>query len=190
MPKLHLYHSLEPLISNSKKHIPIVVNPYNTVVTAFFVNPQFNGRYGSSGPSKSTITSVDVFVCDNGCVKGVVCPGSRLRILDTTDWARLSTADRLEDAVVCFSSFPLVVVPLLSCCSWSSIESMSMSSSLEVDAWSWCVIAFAVGIIIMTTRYQTQFLLFGKQNIYIRLDGSCGCIVVYYSLYNNSRQKG
>lgn len=114
LPKSHLLYarisqpSLVVCISESGLRIPIVVNPYSTVVTAFFLNPQFNGLYGSSGPSKSTMTSSDVLLCDKGCVKRAVCPGSRLRILDITDCARCSSTDSPEAAVVCFSSAELL----------------------------------------------------------------------------------
>lgn len=124
-------------------HIPIVVNPYRTVVTAFFLNPQFSGLYGSSGPSKSTIYSGLVFVCDSGCVNFAVWPGSRLRIRDTTDCARCSKTDSPDAAVLCFSSL-FGASSMVSPCdpdSMSSVElreECSCSSSRSVCAMVWC----------------------------------------------------
>lgn len=85
-------------------HLPMVVSPYSSVVIAFLRKLQFIGRYGSSGPSNSTITSSEVLVCDSGCVKRAVWPGSRLRMREITECARFSNADNPEAAVVCFSN--------------------------------------------------------------------------------------
>ena len=75
-------------------------------MTFFFVG-QFCGRYGSSGPSKSTITSAVVRLCDSGWSNtGMV---GRVLIL-------LSTVSRRE--MVRESGSASADEPTPSCCVW------------------------------------------------------------------------
>lgn len=77
---------------------PIVVKAYRNVVTSFFLKSQFSGKYGSSGPSKSTITSDPVRTCARGCVKAGTC--LRFRIADIVDSTRANDGGSRSDRLV------------------------------------------------------------------------------------------
>lgn len=62
-----------PALYADDAHVAVmVVSPYIIVVSTFFFVGQFIGRYGSSGPSKSTSTSAAVCWWASGCVNGCV----------------------------------------------------------------------------------------------------------------------
>lgn len=91
-----------PIISNllsfDKKpcnDLPIVMKPYRMVVHIFLPKLQFNGLYGSAGPSKWTICSLSVFKCSSRWVWGIARSGCLPRILDSKDRRCPSSAPEL-----------------------------------------------------------------------------------------------
>lgn len=104
------------------KVLPIVVSPYNTVVTTFFRKGQLIGRYGSSGPSKSTNTSSVVLTWDRAWLK-VACLRVKLCMRETrplvmalgtsgcvSAFSRSMGSYGLEDRLVSSTSWRLVLL--------------------------------------------------------------------------------
>ena len=110
------------------KVVLMVVRPYSAVVTTFFLAVQFSGRYGSSGPSKSTSTSGAVFWWVKGCENSA--RGLRDRIVERTFDAEVCTCSsrreltRLRSGVLPGSPSTVVVI-LISSCSADSFPRLS-----------------------------------------------------------------
>src|SRR6266480_5485366 len=98
----------------------MVVKPYSVVVTTFFLKLQFNGLYGSSGPSKVTMTSGPVFASDSGCANGAI--GRRERIVARAYSAR---SGRIEDRLLATRDKARLV---------SAVFSTSFDSNRDVSA--------------------------------------------------------